>query len=88
MQQHDLGILEMLDQATIDMGHPRVTPMTDYRVLFHTVPAPLPSGGEVWITYQSVRGSRKGCPVWVWVPVSAGFAGHWRWRSTDQAASR
>lgn len=88
MQQHNPGILDTLDQATIDTGHPRVTPMTDYWIRWHTVSVQLPSGGEVWITYESVKGSRKGCPVWVWVAVCAGFGGHRRWRSTDQAALR
>ncbi|WP_295541166.1 hypothetical protein [uncultured Pseudacidovorax sp.] len=88
MQQHDPGILEALDQATIDMGRQRVTPMTDDWIRWHTVPVPLPSGGKVWITYESVRGSRKGCPVWVWVAVSARFAGHRRWSSIDQDALR
>lgn len=81
-------MLETLDQATIDMGHPRVTPMTDYWIRWHTVQVQLPSGGEVWITYESVRGSRNGCPVWVWMAVSAVFAGHRSWRSTDQTALR
>lgn len=71
MEQRDRGILDSLDPETIAMGHPLVTPFIEEAQVTQTVLVPLPSGGKVWITYQSVRGSRQGRCVCVWVPISA-----------------